>query len=477
MSRKTKKEEYYRFFNVTEPRTHEKGHTEYKVTARFVSKKRPEDVKEVVVWRRYTELKKLHGEMSYTHRNLFRRQEEFPSFPRAQLFGRFDEAVIEERRKAAEAMLQFTTNIPALYNSPQLKEFFRGGEVRRPLDPCVSSPTSLPPPLIPLPNGATGLGAEEETGREAPILTQELESTLDDKELGEPEMAVEALSNMEISPVEERHTEKEEAEGNFCAEQTTIDTCPQKFCLLFKTQHHLGKTKELSKDIRDKIVDLHKAGMGYKTINKKPSDVETSYKRHLSTTSNSQTPNSTMAKTKELSKDTRNKIVDLHQAGKTESAIVPSSEPHGSPGDQSEFDSLFDCVSEEPVDGAQPLLSDNDLAIFDPCAKEDQGCGSPGHSELLSLKLTTQNSAMCGEEADYVIQAISEMTAAQESEKEGDHSTAIMRYRTAVEILMKGVQGDVDPQQRDAVKRRVAECLEHAERLLSSQTPTQQHNT
>ncbi|KAK3560994.1 hypothetical protein QTP86_023183 [Hemibagrus guttatus] len=48
----------------------------------------------------------------------------------------------------------------------------------------------------------------------------------------------------------------------------------------------------------------------------------TQYKRHLSTTSNSQTPNSTMAKTKELSKDTRNKIVDLHQAGKTESAIA-----------------------------------------------------------------------------------------------------------------------------------------------------------
>ncbi|KAK3525791.1 hypothetical protein QTP70_007550 [Hemibagrus guttatus] len=45
------------------------------------------------------------------------------------------------------------------------------------------------------------------------------------------------------------------------------------------------------------------------------------YKRHLTTTSNSQTPNSTMAKTKELSKDTRNKIVDLHQAGKTESTI------------------------------------------------------------------------------------------------------------------------------------------------------------
>uniref|UniRef100_A0A8C7Q345 Serine/threonine-protein phosphatase 4 regulatory subunit 4 n=1 Tax=Oncorhynchus mykiss TaxID=8022 RepID=A0A8C7Q345_ONCMY len=43
--------------------------------------------------------------------------------------------------------------------------------------------------------------------------------------------------------------------------------------------------------------------------------------KHLSTTSNSHTPNSTMAKTKELSKDTRNTILDLHQAWKTESAI------------------------------------------------------------------------------------------------------------------------------------------------------------
>ncbi len=30
----------------------------------------------------------------------------------------------------------------------------------------------------------------------------------------------------------------------------------------------MAKTKELSKDVRDKIEDLHKAGMGYKTIAK-----------------------------------------------------------------------------------------------------------------------------------------------------------------------------------------------------------------
>ena len=37
----------------------------------------------------------------------------------------------------------------------------------------------------------------------------------------------------------------------------------------------MDKTKELSKDVRDKIVDLHKAGMGYKTISKKLSEKET----------------------------------------------------------------------------------------------------------------------------------------------------------------------------------------------------------
>ncbi|KAK3546323.1 hypothetical protein QTP70_025688 [Hemibagrus guttatus] len=56
------------------------------------------------------------------------------------------------------------------------------------------------------------------------------------------------------------------------------------------------------------------------------------YKRHLSTTSNSQTPNSTMAKTKDLSKDTRNKIVDLHQAGKTKFCNSMTMIPNTPPG-------------------------------------------------------------------------------------------------------------------------------------------------
>ncbi|KAK3572869.1 hypothetical protein QTP86_009054 [Hemibagrus guttatus] len=83
------------------------------------------------------------------------------------------------------------------------------------------------------------------------------------------------------------------------ADRSAYDSDP----ILFTTEHLIQKTK-LKKESSAQLLDFY-----------------FQYKRHLSTTSNSQTPNSTMAKTKELSRDTRNKIVDLHQAGKTESAI------------------------------------------------------------------------------------------------------------------------------------------------------------
>ncbi|PNJ38239.1 SNX15 isoform 3 [Pongo abelii] len=146
MSRQAK-DDFLRHYTVSDPRTHPKGYTEYK----FISKKDPEDVKEVVVWKRYSDFRKLHGDLAYTHRNLFRRLEEFPAFPRAQVFGRFEASVIEERRKGAEDLLRFTVHIPALNNSPQLKEFFRvwwGGD---PTLGGVQGPAHPATPLIPTP--------------------------------------------------------------------------------------------------------------------------------------------------------------------------------------------------------------------------------------------------------------------------------------------------------------------------------------
>uniref|UniRef100_A0A1A7YCG8 Sorting nexin 15 n=2 Tax=Iconisemion striatum TaxID=60296 RepID=A0A1A7YCG8_9TELE len=379
MSRKVK-EDYYRFFTVTDPRTHEKGHTEYKVSARFVSKRHPEDVKEVEVWKRFSELKKLHGELAYTHRNLFRRQEDFPPFPRAQVFGRFDEAVIEERRKAAEAMLLFTTSIPALYNSPQLKDFFRGGEVTRPLDPSpLSLAGPLPPPLIPLPKRRASdcEPAEEEEGREAPTLPQDLGTNIS-LEVGEPELAAEAYSEVEGSPREEE-------------QEDVSDTEPE-----------------------DRV------------SSPEPSPVR------------------------------------LQESAET----------------QEEFDSLFDCLEEDQVlsleeEEGPPPLSDNDLAVFDPCYKQDRSDSSTDHSELFSLP----PASLSGTDVEYLNRAARELTAAMDKEKEGDFSCAIRGYRIAVDLLITGVRGDADPVRREAVMRRVAQYLKHAEMLVNTHSSPSHTNS
>lgn len=39
--------------------------------------------------------------------------------------GRFDDSVIEERRQCSEDLLQFSANIPALYSSQHVQEFFK----------------------------------------------------------------------------------------------------------------------------------------------------------------------------------------------------------------------------------------------------------------------------------------------------------------------------------------------------------------
>ncbi|XP_041491327.1 ribosomal protein S6 kinase delta-1 isoform X4 [Microtus oregoni] len=136
-----------RFYTVTEPQRHPRGYTVYKVTARVVSRRNPEDVQEIIVWKRYSDFKKLHKELWQIHRNLFRHSELFPPFAKGIVFGRFDKTVIEERRQCAEDLLQFSANTPALYNSKQLEDFFKGGVINDGsalIGPVDEHPDSLP---------------------------------------------------------------------------------------------------------------------------------------------------------------------------------------------------------------------------------------------------------------------------------------------------------------------------------------------
>lgn len=77
----------------------------------------------------------------------------------------------------------------------------------------MSSAGPLPPPLIPLPERRASdcEPAEEEEGREAPPLPQDLGTNVG-LEVGEPEVAAEAYSEMGGSPREEEPEETSDAE-------------------------------------------------------------------------------------------------------------------------------------------------------------------------------------------------------------------------------------------------------------------------
>ncbi|KAM8831883.1 ribosomal protein S6 kinase delta-1 isoform 2-T2 [Spinachia spinachia] len=159
--------ELARFYTVTDPKKHLKGYTVYKVTARscvphgevlnrrrrlvsdrsrshggskalsslpllskqIISRKNPEDVQEITVWKRYSDFRKLHQNLWQLHKNACSQSELFPPFAKAKVFGRFDDSVVEERRQCSEDLLQFSANIPALYSSQHIQDFFKGGEV------------------------------------------------------------------------------------------------------------------------------------------------------------------------------------------------------------------------------------------------------------------------------------------------------------------------------------------------------------
>nr|XP_056708799.1 sorting nexin-15 [Euleptes europaea] len=357
MSRRAK-DEYQRHYAVTDTRTHPKGYTEYKVTAKFVSKVNPEDVKEIVVWKRYSDFKKLHGDLAYTHRNLFRRLEDFPPFPKAQVFGRFEPKVIEERRKAAEVMLHFTVHIPALNNSPQLKEFFRGGEGERPLENCAL--VSLPPPLIPVPSEGV------EPGEDA------LVSDVDHGLLG--------LDS------EQDHSRAAEAARKDC------DREPQK---------KEGGDRSSPQNCEDEALDALFAYAG-------------------------------------------------EEEGEEEKEM---SSPSRCPLSVQEL-ALFDPFAEEALGAASSSPARASL--------EDAPAHSPPSAGILQ---PAQEGAAASDPGAYLSLATERIKHALESEAAEDYEGAFHGYRSGVDLLLQGLQGDPDAARREAVKKKTAEYLRRAEEI------------
>ncbi|XP_063079463.1 ribosomal protein S6 kinase delta-1 [Engraulis encrasicolus] len=336
------KGELARFYTVTDPRKHEKGYTVYKVTARIISRKNPEDIQEITVWKRYSDFRKLHRDLWQIHSNLYKHSQLFPPFAKAKVFGRFDDSVVEERRQCSEDLLQFSANIPALYSSQHIEDFFKDGEVQ------------------------------------------------DGSEL--------------IGPAEPF--------SDFLAD--SLSDC----------------SSEVHRDI-----------------------------------------------------------------GGVDDLTISSQTEYGGVSSESELTSL--CVDEDSLAGlddgmASGGLSPNHVAAPTPSAYQDAAPATqlreaPLHDvsrntvpanrtppEAVRTNRTALFPNALKKRRDYLERAGELIRLANQKEEAGDVETALSHYRSGVDLLLQGVQGEVSPSRREAVKRKTAEYLMHAEQLANQHAHIQQ---
>ncbi|KAK7067374.1 Sorting nexin-15 [Halocaridina rubra] len=118
---------WVRIFEVPETKKHSKGYTIYQVKSTVFPRSSPEASTSVVVWRRYSELRRLHKAISELHQKLGI-TDQLPPFPRATILNRFDADVVETRREAALNLLKFIGQHNSLFTSEPFTKFFENDE-------------------------------------------------------------------------------------------------------------------------------------------------------------------------------------------------------------------------------------------------------------------------------------------------------------------------------------------------------------
>ncbi|KAM3958024.1 ribosomal protein S6 kinase-like 1 [Aphomia sociella] len=120
------KDKWVRRFSVDETSRHKNGFTIYKITSVLFPIESPEAVTVVSVWKRYSDVQRLHKSMRLLHTGLHLRGT-FPPLPKYSYFKRFQHEVIEERAKTIKSLLEFIAEYRLLFTSMDFVNFLQTG--------------------------------------------------------------------------------------------------------------------------------------------------------------------------------------------------------------------------------------------------------------------------------------------------------------------------------------------------------------
>ncbi|XP_071536924.1 ribosomal protein S6 kinase delta-1 [Panulirus ornatus] len=492
-----KTDQWVRIFQVEETKRHTKGYTIYQVKSTVFPRISPEASTSVVVWRRYSELRRLHKAISELHQKLGL-PGQVPSFPRATVLNRFEADVVETRRQATLNLLKFIGQHSPLFTSEPFTKFFQNEEN-----------SSKPPSSGKKKKNSKGRSKEAESLastlgiQESSSLYSQLSDTEDDFSICSSLDSPQAVGpspplpgGISIPPTESLASDAAVLNDGSCedidaylksvkedhAGVQDVSSILQRTSIDKYNSKEINQKISLNKTIENKrkecrVSDLSwdmSCGNGVEDsvfkfptrncdVRKVDSDILNHVERHASTSSLSSLSsqpccvyeNPVHDSPKQHHKSQLNDEAPKVSNGKTTSSTPVQETPpvketphHVPPLDVTRRMSSSDRKNSVPLTPLTPLTKTVTPVI--PTHKV------PSPQEVANTQ--------------YIFVAAQQINEAQQYEQQKDYKQALNMYREGVGTLLQGVQGDGDGSRREAVRRKTAQYLQRAEQLVARLT-------
>ncbi|XP_063610747.1 ribosomal protein S6 kinase delta-1-like [Penaeus indicus] len=468
-----KTDPWARVFDVSETKRHPKGYTIYQVKSTVFLRSSPEASTSVIVWRRYSEFRRLHKAIAELHHKLSL-PGQLPPFPRATILNRFEADVVETRRQAALNLLKFIGQHNPLFTSEAFTKFFQNEE------------SSTHKSQVAISTRKDSKGRSKESEALATTLgiqgSSSLYSQLSDGEddfslcssLDSPSVTT-SFPDAPVFPVFDAATDRlKESAPHSSQSEAPSPTATN------------GVVKRTDTE-GSKAIQNHKNVVPNKPAEDSPRGISD--------------PSWNAASGEDS-------VFSFPSMGKSGMEHIPGQgERHPSTSSLSSISSQPFCVYENPVHNspkqhqkpypeldAQEAHCEYPADIY-PAPRKEMGHSLPpldvtrtvsNASRKNSVPLTPLTpltktvtpvipkakipSPEDVAKAQYIFVAAEQISQAQQYEQQKDYKQALNMYKEGVGTLLQGVQEDGDGNRREAVRRKTAQYLQRAEQLMARLT-------
>ncbi|XP_063426593.1 ribosomal protein S6 kinase delta-1-like isoform X2 [Mytilus trossulus] len=459
MKRQTSVQDKIWNFNVSDPTLHPNGFTIYKVTMRVFRMSESDKLTEIIIWKRYNDFKELYKGMINLHKALHRRNP-FPVFAKPKLFGRFEETVIEERRKSAIDLLVFIGSQPHLYNSKIFEEFLKGGKVKEGVSGKVLKPSKLDIMQSVNPQNNKKKETEPIQPVKHPPDDENSNGNSSQQENGDTDESLEGVWNFPRVPDNISLNSFDDTDDSEAidAESILSTSLPELDITSFDP---------LKSD------DLGPPTPGLKTSSSWLFAAMDTCAGIDETEEYSKVP------LQQDDEDDQPPSLNLDRSDFTQSLPDPSSELDTYTNTSTEPDlSDFDPLKPRTLSSVECGKGDLELSwhsrTSSSSSRTSSVTSSPRHGSKRSpshrFRSGTNESVSTmdlGGKEDYIYCAADQICLAQECEASSKFELAFSYYKSGVGILLQGVQTDKNKARRDAVRRKTAQYLMKAEDLYN----------